>query len=222
MCSILSLKKDIWQLVAEYLSNKDLLSVRACCKYLDQIVTKMNVRWYQEHQWFIKKYIGHHKVKSRNKIHTYKHDWHCVPKTEYKSWSQDRNERISSFKAGFDTSGCNDKNHMGWVSTNLKKDIPLNDKNFKITKHSYMYSYLIEWYRYHVDKTKRMTSGDVNGINRCRRKIAQLEDDIIFTKMLMTRYEDSMVIIKRKRYKNDVFENVKRIDTYGKNKKIKK
>ena len=222
MSLILNLKRDIWQLLAEYLSNNDLLSVRACCKQLNTIIISMNVRWYQEHQWFVKKYIGHHKVKSRIRIHTYKYSWRCVPKNDNLSLYDDTVRRSAIFKTGVDVSNCNRKKHTNWRSSKSKKDIPLNDKNFKINKHSYMYSYLIECYRYHDNQTKHMVAKHTKIIDKSYSSIVTYKANITFTESRIKKHKRRVNKIKRKRYKNDVFENVKRIDTYGKNKKIKK
>jgi hypothetical protein len=71
MADFLNIGKDCWNLISEYgLTDKDLLSLRATCKFMNEVVKNMNELWFRAHQWFLIKYCTKSKVKSSVKKHT--------------------------------------------------------------------------------------------------------------------------------------------------------
>lgn len=220
--TILHLTRDIWSIIFRDFGVSDLLCIRVTCKSLNTIVKKQNVFWYREHQWFLQQKGKISKMKSRTRVHSdVVHSW-CVPETHpalpqgfrTTPYYQRMSIRHALVRDGAidPNECCKNPRCQVWVGRNSKVAIPLG-KHFK--KHNcYLYWYLIERYRHITVRAKNSTRGKRNDLNYRKRKVRELETEIQEHRSKIRRLDveirDEIAVMKR----NDVFDKVKRIDTY--------
>ena len=200
--------RDCWNLIAECgLTDKDLLSLRATCHYMNGIVKGMNELWFRAHQWFLIKHGGSRKVKSAVKKHVYSQTVveHCIPynhpalkDTGYHNRYSLKQQMIQTGK--FTLDDCKQNYHWKHIVPKERDDIPHKGYN---KKNKYIYYYLIECYRYKSNKkrvdanTARRTMDRlehyVREYNEAKRELKKQEklfsDNDIFNGVVINSYE---------------------------------
>ena len=163
----LNIGKDCWNLISENgLSDKDLLSLRATCKFMNRVVKHMNELWFRAHQWFVIKHGSGSKVKSSVRKHTRTQDvtYNCIPSghpimydpkySQYPATNRyygiTRRKKIIEDGA-FTLDDCKEKYHWGYVVPKKRDDIPHKGYN---KERNYIYYYLIDCYRHKSHRKK--------------------------------------------------------------------
>jgi hypothetical protein len=199
----LEVPKDVWGIIAEDISIKDLLSLRATCTRLNAIVISMQARWYRAHQWFLAK-NDKRRVKSAVRIHTPRLDLRCFPH-DYKypgrlltSTLTERYEHQRSMiiDGTFLESDCCQSNHFIYRVPKEECDIPL-DQNFKPRRNNYIYFYLIERSRFLYPRYREEVNRLESSINSMKREILNMEkrtkrfrDDIVLNELKLKKLKE--------------------------------
>lgn len=206
------INKDCWNIIAGYgLTEKDLLSLRATCKYMNNMVKSLNELWFKAHQWFLISTSDKSKAKSASKVHNYNFGYGCVKDEHpllssiyrdngwYSKYSINELKTNLIQKGELTLNDCSKKYHWKVIVPKCRNDIPHEGYN---KKNQYIYYYLIECYRYYNKKHEA--------------EIRQINKEIDELQVKVNRYYQVMMekeILSKKYVDNDVFKN-RRVDQY--------
>lgn len=211
--------KDCWNLIAAYgLSTKDLLSLRATCKYMNNIIKSMNEEWFKAYQWFLISVSNKNKAKSAVRVHNRELRPDCIGGNHpllaevnqpnpygYGGWMHNQYNRKQEIKQRMIKNGeftideCTCRYHWRTVVPQSRNDIPHEGYN---KKNQYIYYYLIECYRHY------------NKINEAEKR--RVDSEIYELEPKVERYN---YLLKRKielsdKYKdNEIFKS-RRVNEY--------
>lgn len=147
--------QNCWTLIANELRPLDMLNLRATCKYMNNIIKKMNSRWYRSYQWYLTRKCDK-KVKCAHVAHWDCVTADCIPDNNpilLSLLEKDTNLHIMVAKKRMITAKlftvanineCVDKFHLRTIYPKSESEIPLTGCD---PKRIYMYHYLIECYR---------------------------------------------------------------------------
>lgn len=211
--------KDVWKLIGQQLKLKDLLSLRQCSQFLNDVVKSMNMRWFRAHQWFVCRHGTKSKVKSAVKKHRGDATTSCFPANHpcfYVGGNRiDYHARQAAAKALIDSGefteeDCKDNWHWNWVTPKSEHDIPLVKYNKKQT---YLYWYLIECYRVYSPRHKEDVQRAQREVVSLRDRIKELEHALVRARLRLPEAEKEAAEKMAKFRANAVFEGA-RVNTY--------
>jgi hypothetical protein len=213
--------KDVWNIIAHDLVIKDLLSLRAVNRRLNEIIIQMQARWYRAQQWLVSK-IETRKVKSAIRVHNHSLSSRCIP-TDYEfdgraamgfpkghvyGWQQ--RQRLDAVfvklieDGQFPEEKCFNKYH--WVIRIPKSelDIPL-DKHFKPKQNNYIYHYLIQCYRLNGPTHRAQIGRLTDNIRNTKRYIEHANRTIEKGKINLLLWEKDLATRQQQYKDNDIF-----------------
>jgi hypothetical protein len=155
--------KDCWNIIAKYgLTEKDLLSLRATCKHMNNTIKSLNELWFKAYQWFLISTSNHTKAKSAVRVHDRELNVDCIKDNHPLLGDVVQNnanyagririvekKSILIAKGDLTLDDCDNRYHWKYVVPQSRNDIPHDGYD---KKNQYIYYYLIECYRYYNKK----------------------------------------------------------------------
>lgn len=218
------ISKNAWGLVAQDLSVQDLLQLRGTCKWMNNVVTSMNSRWYRAHQWFLVNKGDQRKAKCAIRCHTQRFTINCISYYHKRLSGVRWNQRDVVFarlveEGGITEKDCHHHDHWIYKVPQNEQEIPL-DKGYKPKRNVYMFWYLIEVYRHKTKDIKEMMDRHKESIHYERLRRPQMMQQIEYLhKAIAQSLENEKQKVREYQAKkaayeaNNIFEGV-RINCY--------
>jgi len=218
------LGRDVWSIIGEQIAVQDLLALRQTCRGMNDIVKKMNERWYRAYQWFLIRKGSKTKVKSAVRKHKSAGvTRHCIPNNHPAIMAMNVylanndyaysvvQKKAQMIKSGeFTVSDCKDRKHWSVIVPTCCSDIPVDGCN---PKKLYIYHYLIECWRYNNNKHQVRLHALLRESEELGRRRERLLWKLGNTEAQMRSTNGAILEMRSQYAENTIFENC-RIDLY--------